>query len=511
MQNESPHLDDSLLRSLILEDDSCNANSDILAHVESCDDCRERLDALSGSESFDSETRKMLAGFFNGDSSVDFHEQSPAESAIVSCLAPPSHPEMLGRLGRYEIECVIGSGGMGVVFKGFDTELNRPVAIKVLAQHLSYSGAARRRFEREAKAAAAVVHEHVVAIHNVETEGDTPFLVMSYVAGESLQSRVEREGPLDVKEALRIGAQVAAGLQAAHDQGVVHRDIKPGNILLERGVERALVTDFGLAQTIDEASLTQTGIVAGTPHYMSPEQAIGKPTDPRSDLFSLGSVLYFMVTGKPPFCADKAMGVLNRICHEPHSPVWQDYPEISDELSDVVDRLLEKKPAHRFANAGQVQTALQTLLANLQNHKPRHLVAAKRFMRWHRKSIRIAGWVAGICAIMFLGALLFSNQATRSSPNVSKESQTQQPVEAEAKSESESKSEPTSFSVAIWQQASPTEAQQWAARIHEMEGSLSRLEQSSQGNAWHSELASQVQWEQELLSLDALLDRYQNK
>ena len=342
MQNKSPHFDDTLLRSLILEDNTGDVNSDIFSHVESCAECRKRLDALSGSESFDSDARKMLAGFIELNSSVDSFAQSPAESSIISCLAPPSHPEMLGRLGRYEIERVIGSGGMGVVFKGFDTELNRPVAIKVLAQHLSHSGAARRRFEREAKAAAAVVHEHVVAIHNVETEGDTPFLVMSYVAGESLQSRVERDGPLEVKKALRIGSQIAAGLQAAHDQGVVHRDIKPGNILLETGVERALVTDFGLAQTIDEASLTQTGIVAGTPHYMSPEQAIGKPTDPRSDLFSLGSVLYFMMTGKPPFRAAKAMGVLNRICHETHTPVWQDFPEVSDELSDVIDRLLEK-------------------------------------------------------------------------------------------------------------------------------------------------------------------------
>ena len=485
----------------MLEDDASNAHPDILAHVESCADCRERLDALSGSEAFDSETREMLAGFFNADSSVDIHEESPAESAIVGCLAPPSHPEMLGRLGRYEIERVIGSGGMGVVFKGFDTELNRPVAIKVLAQHLSHSTAARRRFGREAKAAAAVVHEHVVAIHNVETEGDTPFLVMSYIAGESLQSRVERAGPLDVKQALRIGSQVAAGLQAAHDQGVVHRDIKPGNILLEQGVERALVTDFGLAQTIDEASLTQTGIVAGTPHYMSPEQAIGKPTDPRSDLFSLGSVLYFMVTGKPPFCADKAMGVLNRICHESHSPVWQDYPEISDEFSDVVDRLLEKKPAHRFANAGQVQTALQTLLANLQNRKPRHLVAAKRFMRWHRKSIRTAGWVAGVCAIMGLAVLLLLNPWKASDINVSEESQTPRRV----------KTEPESFSVATWQQAAPAESQQWAGTIQEMEGSLLRLEQSSRGNMWHSELPSQAQWERELLTLDALLDQYQNK
>ena len=498
MQNKSAHYDDTLLRSLILSDDACDANPDIFAHVESCAECRQRLDFLSGSKAFDSETRDMLAGFLSDDSSVNFHAQSPAESAIVSCLGPPSHPEMLGRLGRYEIERVIGSGGMGVVFKGFDTELNRPVAIKVLAQHLSHSAAARRRFGREAKAAAAVVHEHVVAIHNVETEGDTPFLVMSYVAGESLQSRVERDGPLDVKEALRIGSQIAAGLQAAHDQGVVHRDIKPGNILLEKGVERALVTDFGLAQTIDEASLTQTGIVAGTPHYMSPEQAIGKPTDPRSDLFSLGSVLYFMLTGKPPFRADKAMGVLNRICHEPHSPVWQDFPEVSDELSDVIDRLLEKKPAHRFASARLVQTALQSLLANLQNHQPRHLVAAKRFLRRHRKSVRIFGWVAGVSAMITAMGLLLPQwilPAASDDFGVAVSAAPQQTID----------SDPQSFSVEIWNQASPSEAQQWASKMQQVNDSLLRLEDGGQQDAMFAD----HQWQRDVRLLSQQLDQYQ--
>ncbi|MCA9067254.1 MAG: protein kinase, partial [Planctomycetaceae bacterium] len=163
------------------------------------------------------------------------------ESMARQLLSPPTHPEMLGRIGRYEVERLIGSGGMGVVFKAFDTELNRPVAVKALAPHLAGSGAARNRFAREARAAAAVVHDHVVAIHNVESEGASPFLVMPYVAGESLQQRIDREGSLELCEILRIVKQTAAGLAAAHAQGLVHRDVKPSNILLEQGVERALL------------------------------------------------------------------------------------------------------------------------------------------------------------------------------------------------------------------------------------------------------------------------------
>ena len=200
-----------------------------------------------------------------------------------SFLQPPSHPEMLGRLGRYEIERLVGSGGMGVVFKAYDSELHRSVAIKMLAPHLSGSRSARERFAREARAAAAIVNDHVVPIHNVETEHATPYLVMQYIAGDSLQARLDRDGPLDVCEILRIGMQVATGLAAAHAQGLIHRDVKPSNIMLDENVARALLTDFGLARTQDEACLTRSGFHPGTPHYMSPEQVRGEELDGRSD------------------------------------------------------------------------------------------------------------------------------------------------------------------------------------------------------------------------------------
>src|SRR6516162_2388202 len=185
---------------------------------------------------------------------------------------------------------------MGVVLKAFDPSLHRVVAIKVLAPQLATSGVARQRFLREAKAAAAVSHDHLVTIHAVDEANGLPYLVMQYIAGPSLQQRIDKEGALEVAEILRIGMQTAEGLAAAHGHGMVHRDVKPANILLEEGVSRVKLTDFGLARAIDDASLTQSGVVAGTPLYMSPEQAAGEPIDHRSDLFSLGSVLYVLCT-----------------------------------------------------------------------------------------------------------------------------------------------------------------------------------------------------------------------
>ena len=384
MANKVKHADDSELQLLVFGDEDSDEYRVTAAHVETCLECQSRLSQMAGSEEFEDEASSMLSGYQASDAvHRDSRSETVRRSESLDFLSPPSHPEMLGRLGRYEIERVIGSGGMGVVLKGFDTELNRPIAIKVLARHLAHSGAARQRFARESRAAAAVVHEHVVSIHNVEADGEIPFLVMQYVAGESLQSRVDRDGPLDAKKILRIGIQAASGLAAAHEQGVVHRDVKPANILLEDGVERILLTDFGLARTVDDASLTQTGIVAGTPHYMSPEQANGETTDHRTDLFSLGSVLYYMATGRPPFRADRAMGVLHRICHDRHRPAWQVNDDIPDELSDIIDRLLEKKRSRRFSSALQVKESLAQLLANVQQHGLRRRSQVARFIRRH--------------------------------------------------------------------------------------------------------------------------------
>lgn len=295
-------------------------------------------------------------------------EDMPVDCEQVSLdfLDPPGHPELLGRLGRYEIERVLGTGGMGVVLRAFDTDLHRVVAIKVLAAHLAHHSSARRRFAREAQAAAAVVHPHVIPIFNVESDAKTPYIVMHYVAGQSLQRRIDVSGPLPIVDALRIAQQTAAGLSAAHAQGLVHRDVKPANILLEEQIDRVLLSDFGLARAVDDASLTKTGIVAGTPHYMSPEQALGDAIDHRSDLFSLGSVLYFMLCGHPPFRASGAMAVLHRICQLPHRPLIEANRDVPIEVSQLVDRLLVKKPRDRIASAAEVESELGHLLASLQ-------------------------------------------------------------------------------------------------------------------------------------------------
>src|SRR5262245_11495836 len=211
----------------------------------------------------------------------------PAPDADVSLefLAPSEKPGVLGRLGHYEIEEVIGKGGMGIVLKAFDEKLHRVVAIKVMAAQLATNATARKRFTREAQAQAAVSHDHIVTIHAVEEANGLPYLAMQYISGMSLQERLDQSGALQLQEILRIGMQTASALAAAHAQGLVHRDIKPANILLENGVERVKITDFGLARAATEASLTQSGVVAGTPQYMSPEQAEGKTIDQRTDLF----------------------------------------------------------------------------------------------------------------------------------------------------------------------------------------------------------------------------------
>ena len=189
---------------------------------------------------------------------------------------------------------------------------------------------------------------------------------MQYVPGRSLQERLDRRGPLSLPEVLRIGMQTAAGLAAAHAQGLVHRDVKPANILLENGVERVKLTDFGLARAADDASLTQSGVVAGTPQYMAPEQARGEAADHRADLFSLGSVLYAMCAGHPPFRAESPLAVLRRVCDDEPRPLREINPEVPAWLEAIVARLLAKDPAGRFQSAAEVADLLGRRLAHVQ-------------------------------------------------------------------------------------------------------------------------------------------------
>ncbi len=286
--------------------------------------------------------------------------------ADLSFLQPADDPNLLGLLGSYQVREVIGRGGMGVVLQAFDPELHRLVAIKVLDPALAGSATARRRFTRETQAAAAVCHDHVVAVHGVSEAGGLPYLVMQYVAGESLQARLDREGPLEAAEVVRIGMQTASGLAAAHAQGLIHRDIKPANLLLENGLIRVKITDFGLARMSDDVGLTQNGVVAGTPEYMAPEQARGEVVDHRADLFSLGSVLYACCTGRPPFRGSTALAVLARVSTEEPTPLRSLNPDVPAWLEAFIARLMTKDPAQRFPNAAEAAALLEGYLAHLR-------------------------------------------------------------------------------------------------------------------------------------------------
>ena len=298
----------------------------------------------------------------------------PAE--LTAFLAPAQGEDELGRLGGYRILKVLGHGGMGVVFQGEDPKLGRRVAIKAMLPHLAESKSAQQRFLREARAAAALEHDHIVPIFHVGEDRGAPFIVMPFLQGEPLDQRLERDGKLPVAEVLRIGRQTAQGLAAAHKKGLIHRDIKPANIWLEdhdsplsprgRGAGgegfRVKILDFGLARpAMDNAQLTQQGAIIGTPAYMAPEQATGGAVDARCDLFSLGCVLYRMVTGQTPFKGTDTISTLMSVASDkPPAPREID-PDIPAGLSDLIMQLLAKHPEARSESAQAVVQALQEI------------------------------------------------------------------------------------------------------------------------------------------------------
>jgi serine/threonine protein kinase len=394
-------------------------------HLQHCVECRAALDDITDSGPWIGAVRQYLGpdatGLHESESSLSL---SSGIDETLAALAPSDWPDSLGRLGSYEVKGVIGRGGMGVVLKAFDPALHRNVAIKVLAPHLANCGAARRRFLREARAAAAVAHEHVVSVFAVVETAGLPFIVMEYVPGGSLQDRLDRHGPIALAEVLRIGMQTAAGLAAAHAQGLVHRDVKPANILLENGIERVKLTDFGLARAAADAGMTQSGVVAGTPHYMAPEQALGEATDHRADLFSLGSTIYAMCTGIPPFRAETPVAVLRRVSDDVPRPIRQLNPEVPAWLEAIVERLHAKNPAARFATASELAVLLGQCLAHVQQplaeELPSGLIPKKAptpsrrqpLMRWAAVAVWLG--VAVVLGLAFAYRVWWVPQPTRS-------------------------------------------------------------------------------------------------
>ena len=264
--------------------------------------------------------------------------------------------------GHYALERELGRGGMAIVYLARDVRLDRPVAIKLLPPDRAVHETLRARFMREARTAARLSHPHIVAIHAVDEARGYVFYVMSYVDGETLAQRVANRGPLPPREASRLLREVAAALTAAHGQGVVHRDVKPGNILLERDTGRAMVTDFGIARPADGGGETAVGELLGTPEYMSPEQAAGDAVDARSDVYSLGIVGYFLLSGQLPFTAPTIQGVLAKQLTQAPPPVASVAAGIPRSLANAIDTCLVKDPMRRFQSAEAFSDALAPTL-----------------------------------------------------------------------------------------------------------------------------------------------------
>ncbi|WP_322494680.1 protein kinase domain-containing protein, partial [Chloroflexus sp.] len=266
-------------------------------------------------------------------------------------------PQLLD--GRYQIERLLGEGGMARIYLGRDLRLNRPVAIKIPHPHLMTDPDFLARFRHEAHAAAMVSHPNLVDVYDVGQDGNQHYIVMEYVAGSTLKQLINREAPFAIPRAVRIGEQIARGLHAAHRAGLIHRDIKPQNIIVtDDGQVR--ITDFGVAKSHLSTAMTETGITLGTVDYIAPEQAQGRPATPQSDIYALGVVLYEMLTGRLPFTGDTPVAVAMKHISEPPPPPRQYNPHIPAALEAIILRALAKDPALRQRSALELAEELRS-------------------------------------------------------------------------------------------------------------------------------------------------------
>ena len=271
--------------------------------------------------------------------------------------------KMIGTVlsGRYRLEAKLGSGGMSTVYLARDTTLDRPVAVKVMHREMSEQADQLERFRQEARAVAKLSHPNVVAVIDAGEDGGYPYIVFEYVEGETLKQRINRVGPLDTQEALAYAIEIGRGLTVAHARKMVHRDIKPQNVLID-AEGRAKLTDFGISRQLERDGLTATGRVLGTTDYVSPEQAMGHGVDQRSDIYSLGVVLYEMLTGQVPYRADSQVGVAMKHVNEEMPDVQQRRPELSAAAALVVERATAKDPNQRYQDIGEMIDDLSTAL-----------------------------------------------------------------------------------------------------------------------------------------------------
>jgi serine/threonine protein kinase len=328
--------------------------------------------------------------------------ESPTDATqeLLASIRPAEATDELGRLGPYRLLKSLGAGAAGIVFLAEDIQLRRQVALKVMRKVPGDIVLARQRFLREAQAAAVLDHENILTIYQVGEDRDIPYLAMKLLQGETLDARLKREKELLVHEALRIGQEIAEGLDAAHERGLIHRDIKPANIFLEGTQARVKIVDFGLARAVsDDEHLTRTGTVVGTPAYMSPEQARGGRLDHRSDLFSLGCVLYRMLAGRTPFQADDTMGMLMALAQDTPPPIRALNACVPHELAGVIMQLLAKSPEARPQSARSVADRLAAI-ARRHSMKPESKPP-------EAKSAPRPLWIT-VCQLVALAAVAFA-------------------------------------------------------------------------------------------------------
>ncbi len=358
-------------------------------HLEKCETCQRHVDELNDLSQFETDTAHRVSNIVNMDSKNlqnrlnVIKSEEPTELAKVNNYLDvqpwlQSSSRGVDQIAEFEIIDFVGRGGMGVVFKCLDTKLERTVALKLMSPQMLAEDSASERFLREARSAAKINHPHVVTVHAVNEVRGLPYLVMEFIEGHSLENRIQSGQAMTFSEVSRIAQQVLAGLAEAHEQGVLHRDIKPANIMLDSKTDNAKIADFGLACSMEGSKLTRTGLLIGTPEFLSPEQAMGLETDERSDLFSVGCVLYALCCGSSPFSGTSVMATLDNVRSLSPKPIANLNRSVPGWFARLVEELLTKEKELRVPSASaaldhfqlhstvQRETALQIDLSTTQ-------------------------------------------------------------------------------------------------------------------------------------------------